>query len=53
MNNPVSLADWNGEEPGQLFGSEIAAALDFALYYNGTSIVLNREYASCMYVING
>ncbi len=49
MNNPISMADWNGKDPGEIFTSEIEAANDFAIYYNGTSIVKDREFGSSMY----
>jgi len=45
----VSFVDWNGLDPGDVFTSEIEAANDFAVYYNGTSIVRDIEFGSSMY----
>ena len=48
-NNPVSLVDYNGREPGDAFSSPDEAAIDFAECYNALSISQNVEYASTIY----
>ncbi len=50
MNKPESLAEWNGKDPGDVFTSEIDAANDVAIYYDGTSIFTNTEFASVMFI---
>jgi len=39
------------EKPGDLFKTADAAATDFGKYYNGTSIINNKEYASSIYTV--
>lgn len=41
--------DKDGRDPGDPFKTKIELANDFAKYYNGTSIVLNREFGSQIY----
>ena len=45
-NNPIKLIDEDGKDPGDIFYTMDAAAFDFALIYNGQSIVDNTEYAT-------
>ncbi len=49
LNNPLRWIDKDGRDPGDPFKTPEAAAKDFAKYYNGTSIVRNREFASVIY----
>ncbi|MDR0863484.1 MAG: DUF4329 domain-containing protein [Candidatus Symbiothrix sp.] len=49
LNNPVRYIDPDGRDPGDPFKSKIEAANDFAKYYNGTSIKMNREFGSTIY----
>ena len=49
LNNPIKMADYAGNKPGDLFDTMDEAARDFAEYTNGISIVNNREYASYIY----
>ena len=55
FNNPILLIDKNGEEPGpgDLFNTIREAAKDWGMYYNGASILQNREMASSIYTKNG
>ncbi len=49
MNNPISLADWNGKEPGDAFASISDALFDFATLYNPVSWNLGLEAGSSIY----
>jgi hypothetical protein len=49
LNNPLRWIDKDGRDPGDPFKTPAEAALDFAKYYNGTSIVRNREFVSMVY----
>ncbi len=49
MNNPVSLADWNGMLPGDVFKSEAQAFHDFAKNYSLLSYILGREISTQIY----
>ena len=46
VNNPLRLIDNDGKDLGDFFYTMDAAAFDFALIYNGQSIVDNTEYAT-------
>ena len=48
-NNPIRWIDISGKDPSDPFTSKVEAANDFARYYNGTSILSNREFASQIY----
>lgn len=48
-NNPMRWIDKDGRDPGDPFKSKVEATNDFAKYYNGTSIVTNKEFASQIY----
>ena len=48
-NNPIRFIDPDGQAPGDPFETEITAANDFAEYYNGTSIIRNKEFGSAIY----
>ncbi|MDM1046586.1 DUF4329 domain-containing protein, partial [Myroides sp. 1354] len=54
-NNPVNLVDPTGmsaemlDGPGDEFKSRDLAAKDFGEYYNGTSIIKNKEISSTIY----
>ncbi|QIK52902.1 DUF4329 domain-containing protein [Dysgonomonas sp. HDW5B] len=48
-NNPIRWIDISGKDPGDPFTSKVEAANDFARYYNGASILSNREFASQIY----
>ncbi|WP_255495500.1 RHS repeat domain-containing protein [Dysgonomonas sp. 521] len=49
LNNPLRWIDKDGRDPGDPFKTKIEAANDFAKYYNGTSISMNKEFASLIY----
>ncbi len=49
MNNPISLADWNGLLPGDVFKSEAQAFHDFAKNYSLLSYILGREISTQIY----
>ena len=49
LNNPVNMADYSGNKPGDLFDTMDEAARDFAEYINEKSIELDREYGSFIY----
>ena len=52
MDNPVKFVDPDGMsvvDPGDLFTSQRAAAIDFSRFYNGRSIMQYREYGSTIY----
>lgn len=54
MSNPIRFIDVDGMfafDPGDKFKSIDAAAKDFGTFYNGTSIKINREFASTIYVV--
>jgi RHS repeat-associated protein len=53
FNNPVKLMDVNGmfPGPGDLFYTPKAAAKDWGWYYNGASIISNREMGSSIYEV--
>ncbi|WP_255493765.1 DUF4329 domain-containing protein [Myroides sp. WP-1] len=54
-NNPINLVDPTGmsaemlDGPGDEFKSRDSAANDFGEYYNGTSIIKNKEISSTIY----
>ena len=52
MNNPTNMVDYDGFKPGDLFTTVDAAAIDFAMNYNGKSIKENVEYATSIYAVN-
>ncbi len=50
-NNPAKLVDKDGKDPGDFFRTMDAAAIDFALNYNGNSILNNVEYATSIVTV--
>ena len=50
-DNPIKYVDKMGLAPGDFFESVDAAAIDFGMYYNGISILQNKEYASSIYFV--
>jgi len=50
LNNPLRWIDKDGRDPGDPFKTRDDAAKDFAAYYNGTSIKMDREFGSVMYI---
>ena len=53
FNNPIKLVDIDGKYPGpgDLFVSKREAAKDWGKYYNGASIIRNREMVSIIYKV--
>lgn len=53
LNNPIKLIDIDGKYPGpgDLFVSKREAAKDWGKYYNGASIIRNREMVSIIYKV--
>jgi RHS repeat-associated protein len=50
-NNPVRFVDIDGKDPGDVFKTPNAAAKDWGKYYNGASILRNREFGSAIYEV--
>jgi len=50
-NNPIKFIDADGRDPGDFFISKNAAAKDWGMFYNGSSILKGKEYGSTIYSI--
>jgi RHS repeat-associated protein len=53
FNNPIKLIDKDGKipGPGDLFATKKEAAKDWGKYYNGASIIREKEMASTIYEV--
>ena len=51
LNNPINMIDPDGRDPGDIFKTPIAAAKDWGNYYNGASILRQREFGSSIYTV--
>jgi RHS repeat-associated protein len=49
FGNPVKYRDPDGKDPGDHFFTKDKAANDWGNYYNGKSIMNNKEYSSSIY----
>lgn len=51
LNNPVKFIDIDGKDPGDVFKTTNQAAIDWGMYYNGASILREREFGSTIYEV--
>ena len=49
--NPINMIDPDGRDSGDIFRIPIAAAKDWGNYYNGASILRQREFGSSIYTV--